>query len=122
MIATLVKTLSISSTEANTLLKRMLHDTADDEMSADKLNCAEDRRICWTTFQNLNLWFNSWETILVEFEFAYHNANVKLMFEDGALHRILNMDMTCILLDGRIKTSVSRSLGKRHQIRRSRRR
>ena len=81
-----VKTLSISSTEANTLLKCMLHDTADNKMSADKLNCAEDRRICWTKFQNLNLWFNSWETFLVEFGFAYQNANVKLMFKDGALH------------------------------------
>jgi len=60
LIATLVKMLSISSTEADTLLKRMLPDTAEDTMSVDKLNCAEDRCIRWTTFQNLDLWFNSW--------------------------------------------------------------
>jgi transposase-like protein len=64
LIHTLVKTLSISSTEASTLLTRLLHDTAEDTMSADKLNCAEDRRIRWTTFQILDLWFNSWEFFL----------------------------------------------------------
>jgi hypothetical protein len=69
-------------------------------MSADKLNCAEDRRIRWTTFQNLDLWFNSWEFFFIEFGFAYHNANGELVFKDGALSRILNMDETCISLDG----------------------
>ena len=55
LIDMLVKTLSISSTKASTLLTRLLRDTAEDTMSADKLNCAKDRRICWTTFQNLDL-------------------------------------------------------------------
>ncbi len=64
LIDALVKTLSISSTEASTLLTRLLRDTAEDTMSADKLNCAEDRRIRWTMFQNLDLWFNSWEFFL----------------------------------------------------------
>ena len=70
----------------------------------DKLNCAEDRRtIRWTSFKNLDLWFNSWETFLVKFGFTNHNANGELVFEDGALCRILNMDesCTCISLDGR---------------------
>ena len=68
----------------------------------DKLNCAEDRRtIRWTSFKNLDLWFNSWETFLVEFGFTNHNVNGELVFEDGALCRILNMDETCISLDGR---------------------
>ena len=65
LIHTLVKMLSISSTEASTLLTRLLRDTAEDTMNADKLNCAEDRRIRWTTFQNLDLWFNSWEFFLI---------------------------------------------------------
>ena len=95
LIDTLVKTLSISSTKASTLLTRLLRDTAE-----DKMNCAEDRRIRWTTFQNLDLWFNSWEFFLIEFGFAYHNANGELVFEDDALSRILNMDETFISLDG----------------------
>jgi len=37
---------------------------------------------------------------LIEFGFAYNNANGELVFEDGALSRILNMDETCISLDG----------------------
>jgi hypothetical protein len=61
LIDALVKMLSISSTEASTLLTRLLRNTVEDTMSADKLNCAEDRCIRWTTFQNLDLWFNSWE-------------------------------------------------------------
>ncbi len=37
---------------------------------------------------------------MIEFGFAYHNANGELVFEDGALSRILNMYETCISLDG----------------------
>ena len=99
MIATLVKTLSISSTEAEKLLKRLLHDNAIKTMSADKLNGSEDRRTRWTMFQNLDLWFDSWETFLVDFGFAHYNVNGGLVFKDGALSQILNMDKTCILFD-----------------------
>jgi hypothetical protein len=48
----------------------------------------------------LDRWFDSWETFLVDFGFAHHNANGELVFKDGALSRILNMDETCISLDG----------------------
>ncbi len=45
LIATLVKTLSNSSTEVDKLLRRLLRDTAIKTMSGDKLNSSEDRRI-----------------------------------------------------------------------------
>ena len=45
------------------------------------------------------LWFDSWETFLVEFGFTHLNVNGELVFEDGALSQILNMDKTYILLD-----------------------
>jgi hypothetical protein len=69
-------------------------------MDAAKLNCAEDQRVRWTTYQNLDLWFNSWEVFLVEYGFANRNANDELVFEDGASSHIINMDKTCISLDG----------------------
>ena len=75
---TLVKMLSISVTKADTLLKHILCDTADDMTSMDKLNCAEDCHIGWTAFQNLDPWFNSWENFLVKFGFTNHNAMVSL--------------------------------------------
>ena len=39
--------------------KRCLNTAID--INAKKLNCAEDRRIHWTTYQNLALWFDGWE-------------------------------------------------------------
>ncbi len=54
----------------------------------------------WMIYQNLDLWFNSWEVFLVEYGFAHHNANDELVFEDGALSHIINMDQMCISLDG----------------------
>ncbi len=37
------------------------HYTAKKMMDAKKLNCSEDHHVHWTTFQNTNLWFDSWE-------------------------------------------------------------
>jgi hypothetical protein len=95
-------------------------------MDAEKLNCAEDRRVRWTTYQNLDLWFNSWEVFLIKSGFANQNANDELVFEDGASSRIINMDERCISLDGNNGNQGGRpvvmfydkrflSLAKRHQ-------
>ena len=54
----LAKTFNIGTLDATGLLNRVVRDTATD-IHAVKLNCAEDRRIRWTTYQNLDLWFNS---------------------------------------------------------------
>jgi hypothetical protein len=99
MIPIFAKTFNIGTVKASRLLNRVVRDTATD-INAEKMNCAEDRRIHWTTYQNLDLWFDSWEMFLVKYGFA----TIK---EDGSLHiteemkaRILNFDETCLSLDG----------------------
>jgi hypothetical protein len=35
-------------------------------MKADKMYFAEERRVRWTIFSNLELWFKSWEKTLLD--------------------------------------------------------
>jgi hypothetical protein len=62
------------------------------DIHAYRLNCAEDRLIRWTTFQNLDLWFDSWETFVVKYGFATINPDGSLYFPDEMKARIINMD------------------------------
>jgi hypothetical protein len=78
MIPIFAKTFNIGTVKASGLLNRVVRDTATD-INAEKMNCAEDRCIRWTTYQNLDLWFDSWEMFLVKYGFA----TIK---EDGSLH------------------------------------
>ena len=94
MIPMLAKTI-----EATELLNRVVRNTATN-INAVKLNCAEDRRIRWTMYQNVDLWFDSWEVFLVDYGFAAINANGELIFDKAMMKRILNLDETCLLLDG----------------------
>ncbi len=52
MIPKLAKTFNIGTDEAMGLLNHAIRDMATD-INAKKLNCAEDRRICWTTYQKI---------------------------------------------------------------------
>ena len=52
MIPMLVKTFNIGILDATGLLNRVVCDMATD-IHVVKLNCAEDRRIRWTTYQKL---------------------------------------------------------------------
>jgi hypothetical protein len=51
-------------------------------------------------FQNLSLWFNSWEVFIVEYGFTTINVNSKLIFKENIKYCILNMGNTCLSLDG----------------------
>ncbi len=95
----LVKIMDMESREAGKLLDRLLCDTAQD-IQVEKLNCAEDRHVRWTTYQNLKLWFDSWEKFLVKFEFATYDTDGELIINKELMHQILNMDETCISLNG----------------------
>jgi len=46
-----------TKSEATELWKRIRRDTADEHMQVNKVKCAEERRVKWTTYQNLDLWF-----------------------------------------------------------------
>ncbi len=76
----LAKTFNIKIIEAAELLNHVFCDTATD-INAVKLNCAEDRRICWMTYQNLDLWCDSWEVFLVNYGFATVNTTGELVFD-----------------------------------------
>jgi hypothetical protein len=93
------KTFDISTVETTGLLNRVILDTAYD-IIAEKLNCAEDRRIRWTTYQNLALLFDTWEAFLIRYGFATTSQTEELVIEEQMKKRILNMDETCLSLDG----------------------
>jgi hypothetical protein len=50
---------------AREILKQLARDTAID-MGCGKLSFAKERRVCWMTYQNLDLWFNTWERELLK--------------------------------------------------------
>jgi hypothetical protein len=72
MIPIFSKTLNVSTVQAMGILNRVIRDTATD-IHADRLNCVEDQRIRWTTFQNLDLWFDSWEKFVVKYQIWIRN-------------------------------------------------
>ena len=66
---------------------------------AAKGETAEDRRILWTTYDNLKTWFDNWEHDLVELGFATKDASGHVVIPEEQLSRIINMDETCLSLD-----------------------
>ena len=83
-------------------LKRVLKDTAVD-LRAGKNKAVEDRRIRWTTYKNLCLWFDNWEHDLVELGFAYLNpVTGQLCIPEDQLRNFLNFKETCLSMDGSI--------------------
>jgi hypothetical protein len=52
--------MGIDLDSASRLVKRLANNTAVN-MSCDKLNFAKERRVHWTTYSNLQLWFGTWE-------------------------------------------------------------
>ena len=81
---------------AGKLLDRVIRYMAEN-VRAEKLNCG----IRWTTHQNLSLWFDSWEVFLIEYGFATINTITgSLDIPQHMKARILNMDETCMSLDG----------------------
>ena len=77
----------------------VIHNTAID-INSDKLNCAEDRRVRSTTEGNLKLWFNTWEKCIFKYGFATINKNQEVVFDEITKAQNLNLDDTCLLLEG----------------------
>jgi hypothetical protein len=98
LIPMLMKTFHIGSIKATGLFNCVVCNTAIG-INAGKLNCAEDCRIRWTTYQNLALWFDSWEAFLIDYAFVIISETGELIFEE-TMKKILNLDETCLSLDG----------------------
>ena len=60
----------------------------------------EERRTRWTTYSKLNMWFNQWETDLVDLGFAYRQEDGSVVIPPKQLGRIINIDETALSLDG----------------------
>ena len=83
--------------------KKLRSETAD-ELEIGKKNMVEQRRVLWTTFSNLNLWFDTWEGALVDLGFGRlkrpnEECDGSVHFFEGQLDRILNLDETDGALD-----------------------
>ena len=99
LIPVIAETTNLSISTCEQLLRRLCRDTAID-MKADKIYFAEERRVRWTTYSNLELWFNSWEKSLRELGFMDTDDSGRLYIRTELLRNILNFDETCLSLDG----------------------
>jgi hypothetical protein len=81
------------------MLQRVLLATARN-LDASTMHIAEDRRVRWTTHTNISSWFDNWEFDLVDLGFAVRAANGKVTILDKQLPFIINLDETCLSLDG----------------------
>jgi len=89
-----------AGSKALDFLKCVLSDSAVN-LNAAKGKNREDRRIRWTTYKNLLLWFDNWERDLVELGFAYYDPITnKVCIPREQLINILNFDETCMSMDG----------------------
>jgi len=80
------------------LLNQLLAYTAID-LSSKKSPNVEERRILWTTYTNLKSWLDNWSKDLVDLGFA-KIENGKVMIPPEQLFNIVNIDETCLILDG----------------------
>ena len=80
------------------LMRRLLQETAVD-LLCGKTQTAEDRRIKWTTYTNIKMWFDNWARDLLELGFAEKVDGI-IVIPQEQLKNIINFDETCICLDG----------------------
>ena len=84
---------------ADSLVIRLLKATAVD-IYADKSVPVEDRRIRWTTYTNLKMWFNNWSRDLIELGFVTTYKKCHAVIPKEQLNNIVNIHETCLSLDG----------------------
>ena len=81
------------------MFQRFLLATAKN-LDASAMHNAEDRQVLWTTAENISCWFNNWEFNLVDLGFATRGADEKVTIPNEQLYYIININETCISLDG----------------------
>ena len=99
MAPIVAETMMVDVETAREILKRLAHDTAID-LGCGKLNFAEERRVRWTTYNNLDMWFNMWERELLKHGLMELDARGLPHIPCHKLHQILNFDETSLSLDG----------------------
>jgi DNA-binding transcriptional MerR regulator len=83
---------------------RLRTQTAD-LISAGKGNPREQRRLVWTTFQNLSTWFDTFHEIVVRLGFARKRSaedpdgSPEVIFFEGQEERVINFDESPVSID-----------------------
>jgi hypothetical protein len=104
----LMQMMQCNKQSAYSLWRRIARDTALD-LVAGRILLAEERRVKWTTWHNLDLWFGSWEKTLKQLGFLEQDANGNWFIPKHQLRNILNFDETSLSLDGSTMTQGGRS-------------
>ena len=60
----------------------------------------EECQVRWTTYKNLSIWFDEWESKLCWLGFGYHNEHGLFIIPDEQLKHIVNFNETALSLDG----------------------
>jgi hypothetical protein len=68
-------------------------------LNADVSPAVEERHVRWTTYANLNAWFDNFRAFLIKFDFPGVGDNGEPTFTEAQLHRIMNIYKTEISLD-----------------------
>ena len=99
MAPIVAETMMVDVETAREILKRLARDTAID-LGCAKGSFAEERRVRWTTYQNLELWFNTWERELLKLGLMQLDARGLPHIPREKLRQLLNFDETSLSLDG----------------------
>ena len=70
------------------------------ELNASKIQPVEERRSCCTTYSNLKLWFENWSQSICNKVFGHLNEGGNVFIPEEQQKRILNIDESCLALDG----------------------
>jgi hypothetical protein len=95
MAPIVAETMMVDVETAREILKRLARDTA-----IVKSSFAKERRVRWTTYQNLELWFNTWERELLKLGLMQLDVRGYPHIPRDKLRQILNFDETSLSLDG----------------------
>jgi len=102
MVAIVERAFLCSAQRAKDMASRLRKDTAH-IFSAGKAGHQEARRILFTTFHNLNMWFDSWEEMIISLGFGRRKTEDDTDVEGSIVYfdpdRIINLDETRISLD-----------------------
>ena len=96
------------------LYKRLYKGFAKDVEVISGNSKIEERRAIWTTYNNINTWFNTLRYNLIHLGFARIKVETdveegELFFYPGQLNRIVNLDESGLTLDGNNSLSGGRS-------------
>jgi hypothetical protein len=87
-------------TDTRSLFWRSQRDCTE-ELNVSKEVVGELHRQVWTTYDNLEQWFDSWENTLVTLGFAFKDADKgDILISEEQKRRIVNMDKTTLSLNG----------------------